>query len=432
MEISRSTYLTRLIERKHNGLIKVITGIRRCGKSYLLNTLFYRHLIESGVNESYIIKFAFDSAEDLLLIGENIISLEHEKRKVNPEKFMAYIAGKITGDGMYYLLLDEVQRLDSFETVLNSYLRHSNLDIYVTGSNSRFLSSDIITEFAGRGDEIHVYPLSFSEYYTTCKNQSPTRAFDDYMTFGGLPFTALLSSDEQKASYLTSQMEHVYLRDIITRYHLHHENDLNELMNIISSDMSALTNPSKLSHTFKSVKGSGISALTIDKYLSYFEDAFLIKRALRFDVRGKKYINTPYKIYFEDTGLRNARLSFRQIEPTYLMENIIYNELRIRGFLVDVGVVPVRETNAEGKEIKKQLEIDFVANKGSHRYYIQSAWMIPDEEKKHQEMRPFDMTRDSFKKILITGTELKPRHTEKGYVVMGITDFLLNKDSLEW
>lgn len=432
MEISRDTYLTRLVERKHNGLIKVITGIRRCGKSYLLNTLFYRYLLESGVDEAHIIRFAFDSSEDLLLIGENIISLEHEKRKVSPEKFMAYIAGKITGEERYYLLLDEVQRLDAFETVLNSYLRHSNLDIYVTGSNSHFLSSDIITEFAGRGDEIHVYPLSFSEYYMTCGNISPARAFDDYMTYGGLPFAALLTSEEQKAEYLSSQMKNVYLRDIVARYHLQHESDLNELMDIIASDMSSLTNPSKLSHTFRSEKGSGISALTIDKYLSYFEDAFLIKRALRYDVRGKKYINTPYKIYFEDTGLRNARLSFRQLEPTYLMENVIYNELRIRGYSVDVGVVPVREMNAEGKELKKQLEIDFVANKGSRRYYIQSAWMIPDEEKKNQELRPFDMTRDSFKKILISGTELKPRRTEKGYVVMGITDFLLNKDSLDW
>jgi len=432
MEISRDIYLTRLIERKHNGLIKVITGIRRCGKSYLLNTLFYRHLRESGVDETQIIRFAFDSADDLLLIGENIITLEREKRKVNPEKFMAYIAGKITGDKMYYLLFDEVQRLDVFEMVLNSYLRHPNLDVYVTGSNSRFLSSDIITEFAGRGDEIHVYPLSFSEYYSNCKDVSPTRAFDDYMTFGGLPFAALLSSDEQKAAYLSSQMENVYIKDIIVRYHLQNEADINELFNIISSDMSALTNPPKLSRTFKTVKGSGISVVTIDKYLSYFEDAFLIKRALRFDIRGKKYINTPYKIYFEDVGLRNARLSFRQLEPTYLMENIIYNELRIRGFSVDVGVVPVREINSDGKEIKKQLEIDFIANKGSRRYYIQSAWMIPDEEKKNQEMRPFDMTRDSFKKILISGTEMKPRYTDKGYVIMGIIDFLLNKDSLDY
>ena len=432
MEISRDIYLKQLIERKHNGLIKVITGIRRCGKSYLLNTLFYRHLIESGVDESHIIRFAFDSAEDLVLIGESIVSLDREKRNADPEKFMAYIAGKITGDQQYYLLLDEVQKLDSFETVLNSYLRHANLDIYVTGSNSRFLSSDIITEFAGRGDEVHVYPLSFSEYYTTCKDISPARAFDDYMTFGGLPYSVLLSTDEQKTAYLSTQMENVYLRDIVSRYHLQHETELGELMNIIASDMSALTNPKKLSSTFKSVKGSELSAQTIDKYLSYFEDAFLIKRALRFDVRGKKYISTPYKIYFEDTGLRNARLSFRQLEPTYLMENIIYNELRLRGFSVDVGVVPTWEKNAEGKELKKQLEIDFVANKGSQRYYIQSAWMMPDEAKRQQEMRPFDLTRDSFKKILIAGGDLKPRRTEAGYVLMGITDFLLNIDSLEF
>ncbi|HJJ59526.1 MAG TPA: ATP-binding protein [Methanocorpusculum sp.] len=431
MEISRDIYLRRLADRRENGLIKVITGIRRCGKSYLLNTLFYRHLLETGVKEEKIIRFAFDSAEDLSLIGEDIIAMERDKRKADPGKFMAWLSQKIKGNDTYYLLLDEVQNLEAFESVLNSYLRHQNLDIYVTGSNSKFLSSDIITEFAGRGDEIHVHPLSFAEYYTACKDKSPVQAFDDYMTFGGLPFCALISSDEQKAAYLDAQMKNVYLRDIVRRYGLQHEENLRELVSVVASDTASLTNPAKLSRTFDSVKHPGLSAQTIDRYISFLEEAFLIKRALRFDVRGRKYINTPYKLYFEDTGLRNAQLSFRQLEPAYLMENIIYNELRLRGFSVDVGVVPIRETGPDGKEMKKQLEIDFVANKGSQRYYIQSAWMIPDEAKRRQELRSFDMTRDSFKKILISGTELKPRRDEMGYVTMGVIDFLLDAESLE-
>ncbi|HJJ55021.1 MAG TPA: ATP-binding protein, partial [Methanocorpusculum sp.] len=416
-EIPRNRYLTSLIERKQNTLIKVITGIRRCGKSYLMNRLFYRHLRESGVDEAHIIRFAFDSAEDLQCIGEDLLTLARENRPVSPEKFMTYIAGKIRDDEVYYLLLDEVQNLGAFETVLNSYLRHENLDIYVTGSNSKFLSNDVLTEFAGRGDEIHIYPLSFSEYYATCRTLSPLQAFDTYMRYGGLPFTASLPSEEQKTAYLAAQMNNVFLKDIIMRHHILHTADLEELVNTIASGMSMLTNPSRLAHTFQSVKGSRLSAPTIETYLSYLEDAFLIRRVTRFDIRGMKYINTPYKIYFEDTGLRNARLAFRQIERTYLMENIIYNELRIRGFQVDVGVVFTRETTADGNDLKKQLEIDFVANKGNQRYYIQSAWMMPDAMKECQELRPFNLTQDSFKKILILGTEMKPWRNEKGYVI---------------
>ena len=431
MEIQRDLYLHRLIVRKHNGMIKIITGIRRCGKSYLLHTLFYNHLLET-TDKDHIIRFAFDSSEYLALIGEDILNLQKEKRLVDPRKFMQYISARLKDDKMYYLLLDEVQMLDGFETVLNSYLRHKNLDIYVTGSNSKFLSTDIITEFAGRGDQIHIMPLSFSEYCSIRPNENLIEALDDYMIYGGLPDCALMQTQEQKTAYLTSLMGQVYLKDILRRYNLHTDSVIGELTDIIASDMSSLTNPLKLANTFVTVKKIKVSVPTVAKYISYLEEAFIVKKALRYDVRGKKYINTPYKLYFEDTGLRNARLSFRQTEPTYLMENIIFNELCRRGYSVDTGVVSVRETDSGGREVKKQLEIDFVANQGSRRYYIQSARAVPDGDKRRQEMRPFDNTRDSFKKILIVGYPLKPRRDEKGYVVMGITDFLLNADSLEY
>ncbi len=430
MEIKRDKYLNMLNIRKHNGLIKVITGIRRCGKSYLLNVIFYNHLIANGVSEDHIIRFAFDSADDLRLIGEDLQELAEKKQKVNPNKFVDYINQKIIDKKMYYLLLDEVQNLSEFETILNGYLRKSNLDVYVTGSNSKFLSKDIITEFAGRGDEIHVLPLSFSEFYSIY-NGSKDEAFDDYMVYGGLPAVALMQTDEQKAKYLQTQISNLYLRDIVLRHNLSSSNDLSELFDIIASGISALTNPTKLSNTFHSIKKSKISAVTIDKYIEYMEDAFLINRVKRYDIKGKKYIGTPYKIYFEDIGLRNARINFRQIENTHIMENIIYNELRYRGFNVDIGVVEVREKNADGKDIRKQLEIDFVANLGSKRYYIQSAYSIPDEQKMQQEIRPFDKANDSFKKIIIVERSMKPRMTEKGYVMMGIKEFLLNQKSLE-
>lgn len=431
MEIKRDVYLQRLIERKNNGFVKVITGIRRCGKSYLLNNIFYDHLIASGVDEAHIIKFAFDSADDLMLIGEELFEIDDEKRKASPEKFMNYIKGKMTDDGTYYLLLDEVQKLGSFESVLNGYLRKKNMDVYVTGSNSRFLSSDIITEFEGRGDEVHVLPLSFSEFYSVYDG-SKEEAFDDYTVYGGLPAVALMNTEERKSNYLMSQMQNLYFKDIIKRYNLADDTNIGELLDVIASDISTLTNPRKLADTFKSVKKSTISEVTVGRYISHMEDAFMINRVKRYDIKGRKYIGTPYKIYFEDIGLRNARLGFRQIEATHIMENIIYNELRYRGYNVDVGVVEVREKDKEtGKETKKQLEIDFIAYIGSKRYYIQSAYAINDEQKKAQETRSFDKAGDSFKKIIIVENTMKPRRDEKGYVTMGVKEFLLSLDSLE-
>lgn len=431
MEIKRDIYLKRLIERKNNGFIKIITGIRRCGKSYLLNTIFYNHLIESGVPNNHIIKFAFDSADDLLLLGEDLLELEISKRSVSPKKFIEYIKSQINDNGNYYLLLDEIQKLGAFESVLNGYLRYSNIDIYVTGSNSKFLSKDVLTEFAGRGDEIHVYPLSFSEFYPT-RNGSLSSIYDEYMTYGGLPAVALMSTPERKTTYLTAQINNLYLRDLIKRYNLKNDNDINELFDILASGIGSLTNPTKLSNTFASLKHSKLTAFTINSYIEYLEDAFILSKVKRYDVKGKNYINTPYKIYFEDVGLRNAKLNFRQIEPTHLMENIIYNELKFRGYSVDVGVIEVRTQNQEAKLCRTYLEIDFVANFGSNRYYIQSAYAIPDENKKNQEMNSFNHTNDSFKKVILINESMQPRRDEKGYLMMGVKEFLLSNNSLEY
>ena len=431
MEIKRDIYLKRLIERKNNGFIKIITGIRRCGKSYLLNTIFYNHLIESGVPNNHIIKFAFDSADDLLLLGEDLLELEISKRSVSPKKFIEYVKSQINDNGNYYLLLDEIQTLGAFESVLNGYLRYSNIDIYVTGSNSKFLSKDVLTEFAGRGDEIHVYPLSFSEFYPT-RNGSLSSIYDEYMTYGGLPAVALMSSPERKTRYLTAQINNLYLRDLIKRYNLKNDNDINELFDILASGIGSLTNPTKLSNTFASLKHSKLTAFTINSYIEYLEDAFILSKVKRYDVKGKNYINTPYKIYFEDVGLRNAKLNFRQIEPTHLMENIIYNELKFRGYSVDVGVIEVKTKNQEAKLCRTYLEIDFVANFGSNRYYIQSAYAIPDEDKKNQEMNSFNHTNDSFKKIILINESMQPRRDEKGYLMMGVKEFLLSNNSLEY
>lgn len=430
MEIKRDVYLDRLVARKQNGFIKVITGIRRCGKSYLMNKIFYNYLLSEGIDKDHIIKFAFDSAEDLLLIDEDIIEINEKNRKVNPKKFMKYISGKIEDDSVYYLLLDEVQLLGSFEAVLNGYLRKDNFDIYVTGSNSKFLSSDILTEFEGRGDEVHILPLSFSEFYSVYEG-TKEEAFDDYMVYGGLPAIASMKTNEQKSNYLITQMNNVYIKDIVARNNLNSNQDISELVDVLSSGISTLTNPRKLENTFKSSKNSTLCASTIDKYIGYLKNSFLISKAERYDVKGKKYISTPYKLYFEDTGLRNARLNFRQIEETHLMENIIYNELRYRGYNVDVGVIEFREKNDDGKEIRKQVEIDFVANQGSKRYYVQSAYAIPNNEKWEQETRPFDKTNDSFKKIVIVEKSMKPRRDEKGYLMMGVKEFLLDLNSLE-
>lgn len=430
MEIKRDLYLNKLISLKHNGLIKVITGIRRCGKSYLLNDIFYNHLLESGVDEKHIIRFAFDSGDDLNLIGESIIEIEKRNGKVNPDKFMEYIRSQMVDGEMYYLLLDEVQMLDCFETVLNGYLRKKNMDVYVTGSNAKFLSKDIITEFAGRGDEIHMYPLSFSEFMTAYKGDK-YEGLSEYMLYGGIPLVVLRDGAENKASALENLFSEIYVRDIQKRNNVRNIGELEDLLNIVSSAIGSLTNPEKLKNTFKSVKNSKITSTTIKKYLDYLEDSFLLESAQKYDIKGKAYIGTPMKYYFSDMGLRNARINFRQFEQTHAMENVIYNQLRMRGYRVDVGVVPITEKNKEGKTVRKQLEVDFICNLGSMKYYIQSAFSIPDEEKRAQEIRPFKKIEDSFKKIVITKDIVPAYYDENGILTMNIYDFLMDEKSLE-
>lgn len=424
MEIKRDLYLKQLIDRKQNGLIKVITGIRRCGKSYLLNTLFYNYLKNSGVDDSHIIKFAFDSNIDLNKIGENIITLEKERRKVDPTKFVGYIQSKMKDEGMYYLLLDEVQFLDCFESVLNSYLHMDNVDVYVTGSNAKFLSKDVITEFAGRGDEVHMQPLSFAEFMSVYKGDKYD-GLTEYMLYGGIPMVVLREGEENKSLMLKRLFDEIYIKDIETRHKIRNKTDLEDLLNILSSSIGSLTNPEKLKNTFHTIKKSNITSATIKKYLDYFSDCFLLEAVVRYDIKGKACIDTPLKYYFSDLGLRNARINFRQFEQTHSMENVIYNELRMRGFSVDVGVINTRE---EG--IRKQLEVDFVCNLGSKRYYIQSAYSMPDEEKRKQEIRPFVKIDDSFKKIVITGDMSPTYYNDDGVLFMNIFDFLLKPDNL--
>lgn len=430
MEIRRDFYLDKLIRRKGNGLIKVITGLRRCGKSYLLNTLFYRHLLSSGVDESHIIRFAFDSADDLYSIGESLIQIEKEKRRVDPEKFVAYIRSRITDGGMYYLLLDEIQLLDCFESVLNGYLRLDNLDVFVTGSNAKLLSKDIATEFAGRGDEVHMYPLSFAEFMSVYSGDKYT-GLSEYMLYGGIPLVVLRESREEKAAMLQNLFSEIYIRDITARNHVKRGGELEDLLNILSSSIGSLTNPEKLQNTFRSVKKSKITANTIRKYLSFLEDSFLIESAHRYDIKGRAYIETPKKYYFTDLGLRNARINFRQFEMTHAMENVIYNELRMRGYNVDVGVVTAAEKDPDGNVSRKQLEVDFVCNLGSARYYIQSAYSLPDDAKRAQEIRPFRKIDDSFKKIIITKDIVEPYYDEYGILTVSIYDFLLDADCLK-
>lgn len=430
MEIKRDIYLNKLIKRKQNGLVKVITGIRRCGKSYLLNNLFYKHLLESGVDEGHIIRFAFDSADDLQRIGENLVCMKKEKRGADPQKFMSFIQSEISDNGIYYLLLDEIQMLDCFETVLNGYLRKNNMDIYVTGSNAKLLSKDIATEFAGRGDEIHMYPLSFAEFMTVYKGDR-YEGLSDYMLYGGIPIVVLREGAEEKTAMLKNLFSEIYIRDIISRNKIRNTGELEELLDILSSSIGSLTNPEKLKTTFRSVKKSKITSATVKKYLDCFEDSFLIEPAQRYDIRGKAYIETPRKYYFSDLGLRNARISFRQFEETHSMENVIYNELRMRGYNVDVGVVPVAEKSPDGKVSRKQLEVDFVCNLGSSKYYIQSAYSIPDEAERTQETRPFRKIDDSFRKILITRDIIRPYYDDFGILTMNIFDFLLDPVSLE-
>lgn len=432
MEIKRDFYLDKLIRKMNNGFIKVITGIRRCGKSYLLNKIFYNYLMKSGVDEEHIIKFAFDSGDDLLKIGEDLMDLDilSGERLVDPKKFLEFIKNRTKTKDKYYILLDEVQLLASFEQVLNGFLRQDNFDVYVTGSNSKFLSKDIITEFAGRGDEIHVMPLSFSEYMQSTSLDKED-AFAEYQVFGGLPALCSMDNDEDKMNYLKTQLDNVYLRDIINRYDIRLDSELADLLNALASGMSTLTNPSKIEATFESSKQTKISANTIDKFIEYFEDSFILKKVYRYDVKGRKYIGTPYKIYFEDVGLRNARLNFRQIEPTHLMENIIYNELRYRGYMVDVGVVMTREKDKNDKDVRNKREVDFIANLGTKRYYIQSAYSLPSVEKTEQEKASLLNIEDSFKKIIIVKDRVKAFLDDNGIATINLFDFLLNKDSLD-
>lgn len=430
VEIRRDFYLDKLIKRKNNGLIKIITGIRRCGKSYLLNNLFYHHLLESGINPEHIIRFAFDSAEDLAKIGENLIQIEKEKRGINPEKFISYIRSKVIDDGMYYLLLDEIQMMDSFVVVLNGYLYKENIDVFVTGSNARFLSKDIATEFAGRGDEVHMHPLSFSEFMTVYDGDK-YEGLSEYMLYGGIPMVVLQEESVDKAAILHNLFNEIYISDITKRNQIRNIGELEELLDMLSSSIGSLTNPEKLKNTFKSVKKSNITSATIKKYIDRFEDSFLIKSASRYDIRGKAYIETPKKYYFTDLGLRNARINFRQLEQTYSMENAIYNELCMRGYNVDVGVVQIAERDRDGNVVRKQLEIDFVCNLASCRYYIQSAYSIPDDEKRNQEIKPFRKIDDSFKKIIITKDIVKPCYDDYGILTISIYDFLLDPHILE-
>ena len=416
MKIERSIYIKKLIERQHNGMIKVITGVRRCGKSYLVFNLFYDYLKSQGVDNDHIIMVNLESRRNIKLR--------------NPDSLLDYIDSRMHDDNMYYILLDEVQLVDEFEDVLNSYLSVPNADVYVTGSNAKFLSKDVITEFRGRGDEVKVYPLSFSEYMSAY-NGSQQRGLDDYMTYGGLPFILSLKSEEQKSTYLKNLFAETYIKDIKDRYKIRHEDELEDLLNIISSSVGSLTNPAKLVNTFKSMKNISITADTLKSYLEYLCDSFLVTKAMRYDVKGKRYIDTPYKYYFTDTGLRNARINFRQDEKTHLMENIIFNELLIRGFNVDVGVVPVVKIGDDGKQHRSQLEIDFVCNQGSRRYYIQSAFRMDSDDKLRQEQASLLNVRDSFKKIIITGEEGLIHRNEQGITTMSIYDFLLNPDSLE-
>ena len=416
MKIERSIYLKKLIDRQHNGMIKVITGVRRCGKSYLVFNLFYDHLKSQGVDNDHIIMVNLESRRNIKLR--------------NPDSLLDYIDSRMLDDNMYYILLDEVQLVDEFEDVLNSYLSVPNADVYVTGSNAKFLSKDVITEFRGRGDEVKVYPLSFSEYMSAY-NGSQQRGLDDFMTYGGLPFILSLKSEEQKSTYLKNLFAETYIKDIKDRYKIRHEDELEDLLNIISSSVGSLTNPAKLVNTFKSMKNISITADTLKSYLEYLCDSFLVTKAMRYDVKGKRYIDTPYKYYFTDTGLRHARINFRQDEKTHLMENIIFNELLIRGFNVDVGVVPVVKIGDDGKQHRSQLEIDFVCNQGSRRYYIQSAFRMDSDDKRRQEQASLLNVRDSFKKIIITGEEGLIHRNEQGITTMSIYDFLLNPDSLE-
>lgn len=411
-EISRNTYLEKLINRKENGMIKVVTGIRRSGKSYLLDPIFKNYLIKEGVEDNHIIK----------------LDLEERKNKkyLDPDILDEYIKSLITDNKMYYIILDEIQLVNDFESVLNGFLHIKNVDVYVTGSNSKFLSSDIITEFRGRGDEVKVYPLSFAEF-TEAFSGNESDAWNEYLTYGGMPYILTKKTEEEKGSYLNSLFETTYLKDIVERNNVQRVDILNTLVNILASSVGSLTNPTKLTNTFISNSIKDVNVHTITSYIDYLLDAFIINKVERYDVKGKKYISTPSKYYFADIGLRNARLNFRQQEENHLMENIIYNELVIRGYNVDVGVVEIRDKNKS----RKQLEVDFVCNLGQKKYYIQSALNLETREKTIQEERPLMNINDNFKKIIVVKDNIKHWITEEGILVVGIQEFLLDKNSLD-
>lgn len=417
MEIKRDIYLEQLKIRKNNGMIKIITGIRRCGKSFLLFVLYKKYLLENGVDKDHIIEIALDG-------------IENEELR-DPKKCFQYIKNEMKDEQMYYLLLDEVQFMPRFEEVLNSLLRIQNIDMYVTGSNSKFLSSDIVTEFRGRGDEIRIYPLSFAELYTAFGGDYDD-AWNEYMIYGGLPQVVQFSVERQKAEYLKNIFINVYIKDVVERNKIHNVDEINTLIDILASAIGAPTNPTKISNTFKSDRGIIYNNKTISNHIDYLAEAFLISKANRYDIKGRKYVGANLKYYFSDVGLRNARLNFRQQEPTHIMENIVYNELLVRGYNVDVGIVDVMAKNVDGKRVRKQLEVDFVVNQGSQRYYIQVAYDMTSEEKQTQELNSLRNIPDSFKKIIIINGTKKPWRNDEGFVIMGMKYFLLNADSLEF
>lgn len=414
--IERKKYLDELVSLQNNDMIKIITGMRRCGKSYLLFEIFASYLENNGTDSDHIIK----------------VDLEDYKNRAmrNPDNLYAFVESRITDNRMYYILLDEVQMLDNFEDVLNGFLRMRNVDIYVTGSNAKFLSKDIITEFRGRGFEVKIYPLSFSEYMSAYSG-SVQAGFNEYMLYGGLPQVLSYTAEEQKVRFLKTLFDETYIKDIKERYDIRKDDDLEELINIMASGIGALTNPNKLANTFRSEKKSSISYDTIKDYIDYLCDSFLVEKATRYDIKGKRYINSPYKYYFMDLGLRNARLNFRQSERSHLMENMIYNELRVRGFNVDVGVVPVVAKDENGKQLRFSLEVDFICNLGSKRYYIQSAYRMESDEKIKQEQASLLKVDDSFKKIIVIGEETPVIRDVSGITTMSIYDFLLKENSLE-
>ena len=416
MEIKRDRYLQQLIESRQNGFIKVITGIRRCGKSYLLNVLFYHYLLENGVADDHIIR----------------VDLEDRMNKElrDPDVMLHYVHDRIKDNELYYIIIDEVQLMDEFVDVLNSFQHIDNADTYVTGSNSHFLSSDIPTEFRGRGETINVYPLSYSEFFSA-KGGDKQDAWREYYTYGGLPLIQSFDTEQKKINYLKDLFETVYLADIIERHNIKNENEMRELVLILASSIGSPCNPTKLSNTFKSVKNVKIGSQTISNYLTYLTESFLVDKAIRYDIKGKKYINTLSKYYFTDIGLRNAILDMRQQEETHIMENIIYNELLSRGCIVDVGMVEIKKQDKDGKWIRIQLEVDFIANLGSKKYYIQSALSIPDREKEIQESRSLININDSFKKIIVVKDHIMPRRNEEGILTIGLYDFLLKEDSLD-